>query len=143
MKSNFFLNKQNKRLCKPNRTTPMKGQTVTISIDTTKLSVAKQAILSGANIINDVSAGEDSNGATIEFSAIHNIPLVLMHRLAPSLTMQNDPKYEDVVNEVYTYLENKARNSDSIVPKVFFAVSLFCGCFLGTHYDWQPFHAFS
>ena len=109
----------------------MKGQTVTISIDTTKLSVAKQAVLSGANIINDVSAGEDSNGATIEFSATYNIPLVLMHRLAPSLTMQNDPKYEDVVNEVYTYLENKARNSDSIVPKVFFSSKLVLRVFFG------------
>lgn len=74
-----------------------------ISIDTTLTEVAKAALNAGANMINDVSAGED-DAAVLELAARHEAPLVLMHRQGLPKTMQDNPYYDDVVREVADYL---------------------------------------
>jgi len=74
-----------------------------ISIDTTKAEVARKAIEAGADIINDVSAltyDEEMSAVAAETGA----GLVLMHMLGNPRTMQEDPQYDDVVQEVITYL---------------------------------------
>jgi dihydropteroate synthase len=77
-----------------------------ISIDTFRAEVAQKAIKAGAAIVNDISAGDDDPNM-LETVASLNVPYILMHKKGTSKTMQNNPKYENVVQEVFNYLANK------------------------------------
>jgi len=81
---------------------------VTISIDTTDYQVAKKALEVGANWINDISAGEDSENM-IALAARQNCPIILMHRQGKSDRMQNNPTYDDVCKEVKEYLQERSQ----------------------------------
>jgi len=93
------------------RTVPIIGKIreqsdVLISIDTMKAEVASRALEAGADIINDVSALEadpDMAGVAAESSA----GVVLMHMKGSPRTMQVNPEYADVVQEVGTYLKER------------------------------------
>ena len=88
-----------------------KVKDIIISIDTTDYHVAKQALVAGANWINDISAGEDSAGGTeqmIKLAADKNAPIILMHRQGKSDRMQDNPQYDDVCLEVKSYLQERA-----------------------------------
>jgi dihydropteroate synthase len=77
-----------------------------ISIDTTKVGVARAALDAGATVVNDVSAfrfDPDLAGLVAEREA----HCVLMHMLGEPRTMQKDPRYEDVVSEVKAFLEER------------------------------------
>lgn len=77
-----------------------------ISIDTRKPEVARAAIEAGAEIWNDVTAltyAPDS----VETAAALSCDLVLMHAQGDPKTMQKDPSYDDVVEEVYAYLARR------------------------------------
>ena len=77
---------------------------VPISIDTTKADVAEAALAGGAAIINDISAMRlDDKMASV--AAKHKVPVILMHMKGEPRTMQLDPSYQDVVAEVYRFLE--------------------------------------
>jgi len=79
---------------------------VPISIDTTKAAVAAHALHAGATIINDISAlGADPEMA--EVAARTGAGVVLMHMQGVPRTMQVDPRYNDVVNEVYEFLAHR------------------------------------
>jgi dihydropteroate synthase len=78
-----------------------------ISIDTMKPAVATAALQAGASIWNDVAALQ-SPGA-LETAAAMGRPVILMHMQGEPRTMQNDPRYGDVVAEVIAFL--KARVS--------------------------------
>jgi len=85
---------------------------IIISIDTTDYEVAKQSLKAGANLINDISAGEDSesgNNQMISLAAQQNCPIVLMHRQGKSDRMQDNPTYDDVCKEVKEYLQARAQ----------------------------------
>ena len=84
-----------------------------ISIDTTDSAVAKAAVAAGVNWLNDISAAEDSS-EMLDLAADRNLPIVLMHRQGKSATMQNDPSYDDVCKEVFSYLLSRA---DSAMAK--------------------------
>ncbi len=76
---------------------------VAISIDTTKARVAREALTAGAHIINDVSAlTHDPEMATVASDGRAGV--VLMHRRGAPRTMQDDPRYDDVVATVHDYL---------------------------------------
>ncbi|SJM95947.1 Dihydropteroate synthase [Crenothrix polyspora] len=79
---------------------------VPISVDTTLSAVAKAAVLAGANIINDVSAGDD-DVSILSLAAKMNVPIILMHRQGIPKTMQDNPYYQDVVREVVDNLKAK------------------------------------
>ncbi|MDD5268908.1 MAG: dihydropteroate synthase [Methylococcales bacterium] len=79
---------------------------VLISIDTTSSEVAKAALEAGANIINDVSAGQEDE-AILALAAKSDVPVILMHRQGAPKTMQNNPYYDDVVSEVISALKNR------------------------------------
>lgn len=84
-----------------------------ISVDTTSYRVAEVALDAGANWINDISAGEESDSENspnkiLELSAKKDAPIVLMHRQGQSTTMQDDPYYDDVCKEVVEYLKARA-----------------------------------
>jgi dihydropteroate synthase len=77
-----------------------------ISIDTTKALVAKRALEAGATIVNDVAAfrfDPDIASVTAEAGAT----CVLMHMLGDPRTMQDDPRYEEVVSDVKAFLEER------------------------------------
>ena len=79
---------------------------ILISIDTMKSKTARQAIEAGADIINDVSAFEaDSN--MVEVAADTRAGIILMHMKGSPRTMQHNPSYRDVVNEVGSYLKKR------------------------------------
>ncbi|NKN33232.1 dihydropteroate synthase [Marichromatium bheemlicum] len=80
---------------------------VEISIDTTLAEVARAALDAGANWINDTAAGEDDPGL-LALAAENSATLVLMHRRGRPETMQQDPRYDDVVAEVEDYLLERA-----------------------------------
>ena len=73
-----------------------------LSVDTRKAVVAAEALRAGARIVNDVSGGADPD----MFAAVADAGagLVLMHMQGDPKTMQDDPHYDDVVDEVRTYL---------------------------------------
>ena len=78
---------------------------VPISIDTSRATVIKAAIAVGAGLINDVTALRKPNA--LEFAAEANVPVCLMHMQGEPGTMQTHPHYDDVVSEVYSFLEQR------------------------------------
>lgn len=77
-----------------------------ISIDTSKASVAKNALENGAEIINDVT-GLEGDPAMIRIASEAGAGICAMHMQGTPKTMQLNPNYESVVTEVYAYLENR------------------------------------
>jgi dihydropteroate synthase len=82
------------------------GPGVPISIDTSKGAVADAALARGAVIVNDVTAlrGDPELGAVC---AERGSGVVLMHMLGSPRTMQEDPRYDDVVGEVKAFLAER------------------------------------
>ncbi len=76
---------------------------VEISIDTTLSAVAERALDAGASVINDVSAGNDDRDM-FALAADRRVPIILMHMQGTPETMQINPVYDDVVEEVRAYL---------------------------------------
>ena len=76
-----------------------------ISVDTRHAAVAAAAIAVGADVVNDVGAGSDP----AMFGVVRDgrAGLVLMHMLGEPKTMQDDPRYDDVVAEVHEYLRER------------------------------------
>ncbi len=77
-----------------------------LSIDTSKAPVARAAIEQGATIVNDVSALR-ADPAMVGLLAETGAACCLMHMLGEPHTMQRDPRYEDVVDEVKAFLEER------------------------------------
>ncbi len=80
---------------------------IPISIDTVKSRVAKEAIMAGASIINDISAFE-KDPEMANLAAKEDVPVVLMHMKGTPETMQVDPDYDDLMLEITNYLEQRA-----------------------------------
>jgi dihydropteroate synthase len=77
-----------------------------VSIDTAKAAVARVALEHGAQVVNDVTAGRDPEMFAVV--AEHDAGLVLMHMRGEPRTMQDDPRYDDVVGEVASFLAGRA-----------------------------------
>ena len=77
-----------------------------VSADTRKADVMTAALEAGARMINDVSAltYDDRSAGVI---AAAGVPVVLMHHMGAPETMQDDPRYDDVLVEVYLWLEER------------------------------------
>ena len=80
------------------------GLPAVISIDTRKASVAREAAKKGAKILNDVSA-LTHDPKSLRAAAETGLSVVLMHAQGEPKTMQDNPRYADVVFEVFDYLE--------------------------------------
>jgi dihydropteroate synthase len=76
---------------------------VPISVDTYKPIVAEEALQAGAKIINDIT-GLQKFPEMAEVIARFDAGVVLMHMQGTPLTMQRDPNYEDVLNEIREFL---------------------------------------
>jgi dihydropteroate synthase len=75
---------------------------VAVSVDTRKAEVARAAVAAGARLVNDISA---SLG---EVAAVEGAGFVAMHMLGDPRTMQDDPRYDDVVRDVRAFLLARA-----------------------------------
>ena len=90
---------------------------VPISIDTRKSGVARAALAAGAAIVNDVSAGRDDPDI-LGVAADAKAPVVLMHMRGTPATMQDDPRYTDVVAEVADFLAERCDAAEAAgVPR--------------------------
>ena len=77
-----------------------------VSIDTRKADVMTAALEAGARLVNDVSVlTYDDRSA--EIIAATGVPVVLMHHRGNPATMQQDPRYDDVLVEVYLWFEER------------------------------------
>ena len=84
---------------------------VLISIDTSKAAVARAALDAGAGIVNDVTAGRGDMDM-LPLAAKAGAGVVLMHMLGAPRSMQEDPRYEDVTQEVCRFLADRARAAE-------------------------------
>ena len=80
---------------------------VPISIDTASTIVAGAALEQGAAIVNDISAGRDDPGM-FSLVAEAGVPYIIMHMQGTPRTMQENPQYTDVVEEIKTFLQRRA-----------------------------------
>ncbi|CEJ88662.1 Dihydropteroate synthase [Hyphomicrobium sp. GJ21] len=79
-----------------------------ISIDTRKAEVMRRAAAAGADILNDVSAfTHDPDSLAI--AAETELPVVIMHAQGDPKTMNDNPQYDDVVLDVFDYLESRVQ----------------------------------
>jgi len=76
-----------------------------ISIDTCKSAVAGEALKAGASIINDISALR-FDPETAQIAAHAGVPVILMHMKGTPGDMQNNPVYEDLINEILDFLRD-------------------------------------
>jgi dihydropteroate synthase len=79
---------------------------VPISVDTMKAGVARRTLAAGAALINDVSALRFDD-ELVDVIAETGCPVCLMHMQGMPRTMQDDPRYDDVVDEVLGFLEER------------------------------------
>ena len=77
-----------------------------LSLDTYRAVVAKAGIEAGVGIINDISAGMFDNDM-FQIVAAHQVPYIMMHIQGTPQTMQQNPQYENVVQEVLQYFIQK------------------------------------
>jgi dihydropteroate synthase len=83
----------------------LRALNIAISIDTQKPEVMRAAIAAGAHLINDVNALQAEGAITA--AAELKVPVVLMHRQGNAQTMQSDPNYLDVVEDVARFLTDR------------------------------------
>ena len=77
-----------------------------ISVDTFRANVARECINYGAHIINDISAGE-LDSKMLETIVDLNVPYVMMHMQGKPLDMQENPRYENIIDEIIKFFEKK------------------------------------
>ncbi|HAT3810218.1 TPA: dihydropteroate synthase [Morganella morganii] len=78
---------------------------VWISVDTSKALVIREAANAGAHILNDIRSF--SEPGALQAAAQSGLPVCVMHMQGEPRTMQQAPHYQNVVREVYTYLETQ------------------------------------
>jgi dihydropteroate synthase len=88
---------------------------VPISIDTSKAAVALEALAAGAEIVNDVTA-LTGDPRMIETARTQAAGVCAMHMLGSPQTMQDDPRYADVVGEIFAYL--RARRNELVAAGI-------------------------
>ncbi|SFS14168.1 dihydropteroate synthase [Yoonia litorea] len=79
---------------------------IPISIDTRKGGVGRAAVEAGASLINDVAAFT-FDPALLQLAAGHDLPVCIMHAQGTPETMQEDPHYDDVLLDIYDFLEER------------------------------------
>lgn len=89
---------------------------IPISVDTSKAEVARQALLAGARIVNDIS-GLQFDSEMIRVCVENPCGVICMHIQGTPQTMQIDPRYQNVVEEIFTYFSRRLQElSDAGLP---------------------------
>jgi len=84
---------------------------IPVSIDTTKSMVARQALDSGATIVNDIS-GLRFDPALADIVSKYEAQIILCHTSSRPVDMQKKTLYENIVEDIYNYLENSIKISE-------------------------------
>lgn len=87
-----------------------KNLNIPISIDTQKAIVAKEALEAGASMVNDISSLSDEKMP--EIVAKYNIPVVIMHMQGTPATMQKNPYYKNVVEDIKKFFISRIRYAE-------------------------------
>ena len=87
-----------------------KNYSIPISIDTTRATVAKQAIEAGADIINDISGGT-FDAEMFSTAAKLEVPIILMHIRGNPKTMQQMTNYQDLIGEIITFFNTQIKRA--------------------------------
>lgn len=77
-----------------------------VSVDTYRPTVAKTAIECGADIINDITAASDP--AMGDLAAQKNVPIILMHMQGTPKNMQQNPQYDDIIEEMLAFFKERS-----------------------------------
>lgn len=93
---------------------------ITISIDTVKYQVALQAVNAGATIINDISGLQSDINIGL-LAAKSNIAYILMHKKGSPKNMQINPQYDNVVTEVFNFLQKQITLAQNLNIKNIYA----------------------
>ena len=83
----------------------LRGASVPVSIDTCKSEVMQAAIAAGAQMVNDINALQDA--AAMQAVVASNVAVCLMHKQGNPQNMQEQPRYQNVVDEVRTFLRDR------------------------------------
>ncbi|MFP4347892.1 MAG: dihydropteroate synthase [Thermodesulfobacteriota bacterium] len=83
-----------------------------ISIDTTKSGIAERALEAGADIINDVSALR-VDPLLAQVAARAGVPLILMHMKGTPKEMQKNPRYDDLIGEIKSFLAEAVHRAEA------------------------------
>lgn len=86
---------------------------IVISADTFRASVAEKAVEAGANIINDISGGT-MDKMMFPLIAKLQVPYVLMHIQGTPQTMQNNPDYVNVTDDVFSYFDTQLKELNTL-----------------------------
>ena len=85
---------------------------VFISVDTSKAAVMSAAVAAGADLINDVRALREPGA--LDAAAALNTPVCLMHMQGEPRSMQQQPHYDDVLNEVKSFLDSRVTACEQV-----------------------------
>lgn len=86
---------------------------IPISVDTTRSEVAKEAIASGADIINDISGGTFDQEMLPTIAKL-NVPIILMHIKGTPETMQSLTDYQDLIGEIHFFLQKQINQATNL-----------------------------
>ena len=86
---------------------------IPISIDTTKAEVARRALEAGASIINDVAALRFDPGLAA-VAVEYDTPVILMHMLGDPKSMQQTPRYDNLIQEIRNFLADAAKRAEQL-----------------------------
>lgn len=81
------------------------------SIDTTKFAVAKKALERGVHFVNDISGGQ-KEPRLAQLSAKHKAGYILMHSQGNPKTMQQDPTYDNVVQDIRGFFKSQIKRAE-------------------------------
>ncbi|HCE2451594.1 TPA: dihydropteroate synthase [Vibrio parahaemolyticus] len=85
---------------------------VWISVDTSKAEVMRQAIAVGADLINDIRALQEPGA--LQVAAASKLPVCLMHMKGQPRTMQESPQYENLMDDVAQFLEERISACEAV-----------------------------
>ncbi|MBW1981549.1 MAG: dihydropteroate synthase [Deltaproteobacteria bacterium] len=85
-----------------------KRLTIPISVDTAKAEVARAALEVGATVINDITALR-ADPEMSKVAAAANVPVVLMHMQGTPRTMQKNPRYDALLAEIISFLQERVQ----------------------------------
>ena len=86
---------------------------IPISIDTTKAKVAQAALEAGADIVNDISSGTFDDDM-LPIVAQLQVPIILMHMRGTPQTMQKLTDYNDLITEIYNFLDRQIQKATAL-----------------------------
>ena len=75
------------------------------SVDTYKPSVARECLKNGFNMLNDITGGK--NLEMLQIASEFKVPIILMHMQGNPSNMQNNPKYDNIIDELMLYFEKR------------------------------------